>query len=52
MFMTDTAAAAIMCSSKAIYSWDLVLKKIGGFVFIQKRDEENILDWQTIGETA
>ena len=45
VFMTDVAAAAIMCSSKAVFSWDLVLKKIQNFVFIQKREEENILDW-------
>jgi hypothetical protein len=50
--MTDVAAAAIMCSSKAVFSWDLVLKKIQNFVFIQKREEENILDWETLGETA
>jgi len=52
VFMTDVAAAAIMCASKAVFSWDLVLKKVQNFIFIQKRDEENILDWQTVAETA
>jgi len=27
VFITDTAAAALMCSTKAAYSWDLVMKK-------------------------
>jgi hypothetical protein len=39
------AAAALMTSSKAQYSWDLIIKKYAGLLFIDKRDEENILDW-------
>lgn len=50
--MTDTAAAAIMCSSKANYSWDLVLKKFGTFVFVDKRDEENVMDFEAVSETS
>jgi translation initiation factor 3 subunit D len=50
--MTDVAAAAIMCASKAVFSWDLVFKKFMNVIFIEKRDEENILDWQTVSETA
>ena len=50
VFMTDTAAAAIMCSSKAVFSWDVVIKKqsfgkLGQMVFIDKREEENMLDY-------
>ncbi len=41
-----------MTSSKAQYPWDLVIKKFGNFLFIDKRDEENMLDWQTVSETA
>ena len=52
VFMTDSAAAAIMCSSKAVFSWDLVIKKQGKMIFVDKREEENMLDWQTVSETA
>lgn len=52
IFATDLAAAALMTSSKAQYSWDLVIKKFGEVLFIDKRDEENMLDWQTVSETA
>ena len=45
VFISDIAAAALMCSSKAGFSWDLKIKKIGGMVFIDKRDEKNMLDW-------
>jgi len=34
-----------MCSSKATYSWDLVIKKFQHMLFIDKREEENMLDW-------
>lgn len=52
IFATDLAAAALMTSSKAGYSWDLIIKKWGDIIFIDKRDEENMLDWQTVSETA
>jgi hypothetical protein len=41
-----------MTSSKAGYSWDLIIKKWGEIIFIDKRDEENMLDWQTVSETS
>ena len=52
VFMTDVAAAAIMCAGKAVFSWDLVFKKFDNLIFIEKRDDENMLDWQTVSETA
>ena len=45
IFATDIAAAALMTSTKACYPWDLVIKKCHGFLFIDKREEENMLDW-------
>ena len=47
VFITDEAAAAIMCSTKAVYSWDVCIKKFQNMLFIDKRDEEgaqNMLD--------
>ena len=52
IFATDIAAAALMTSSKAHYSWDLIVKKFGSMIFIDKREEENILDWETVAETS
>ena len=55
IFITDEAAAAIMCSTKAVYSWDVCIKKFQNMLFIDKRDEEgaqNMLDCQIVSETA
>jgi translation initiation factor 3 subunit D len=52
IFATDVALSALMCAAKAQYAWDIMIKKYGPFIFIDKRDTENILDWQTISETA
>ena len=55
VFISDEAAAAIMCSTKTVYSWDVCIKKFMGMIFIDKRDEEgaqNMLDMQTVAETA
>ena len=44
-----------MCSTRAVYSWDVCIKKFQNMLFIDKRDEEgaqNMLDMQTVGETA
>lgn len=30
----------------------MIIKKFSNFIFIDKREQENILDWQTISETA
>ena len=55
VFLTDEAAAAIMCSTRASYSWDVQIKKFQTMLFIDKRDEEgaqNMLDCQTVSESA
>lgn len=52
IFATDLAASALMTSSKAQYPWDLIIKKWAGLLFIDKRDDENMLDFQTVSETA
>jgi len=45
IFATDISAAAIMTSCKAQYPWDLVIQKFSNMLFIDKREEENMLDW-------
>jgi len=52
IFATDVAAAAMMCSTKATWSWDLVIKKFMNILFIDKREEENMLDFNTVAESA
>ena len=52
IFATEVAAAAIMTAPKSLYSWDVVIRKFQDKVFIDKRDEPNILDWLTVNETS
>lgn len=52
IFTTDVALAALMCAPKAQFAWDVIIKKFAGLLFIDKRDVDNMLDWQTISETA
>lgn len=52
IFATDVAVSALMTSLQANYPWDVIIKKFEGLLFIDKRDEENMLDWQTVSETS
>lgn len=66
IYTTDVIVAAIMCAGKSNYSWDIEIKKLGSYIFIDKRQDEksnkgdrndddkdyNILNYQTVGETA
>jgi translation initiation factor 3 subunit D len=36
----------------ASYSWDLVFKKFQNMVFVDKREEENLMDFETLSESA
>ncbi len=38
VFATDSILATLMCSGRSQYSWDIVVQKIGGKVFLDKRD--------------
>lgn len=52
VFATDTAIAAIMTSPKSLYSWDVIIRKYQDKLFIDKRDEQNMLDYLTVNETS
>ena len=38
VFATDTILATLMCCTRSVYSWDIVVQKIGGKIFLDKRD--------------
>lgn len=52
VFATETAVAAIMTAPKSNYSWDVLIKKFQDKLFIDKRDEQNMLDLITVNETS
>jgi len=51
VFVTDAILATLMCASRSAYSWDIVVQKIGGKVFLDKRDNTEF-DLLTVSETA
>lgn len=52
IFATELAVAAIMTAPKSLYSWDVIIKKYQDKIFIDKRDEPNMLDILTVNETS
>jgi translation initiation factor 3 subunit D len=51
VFTTDAVLAAVMCSARSNYSWDIVIKKKDGKIFLDKRAGGNF-DQLTVSETA
>ena len=52
VFATEVAISAIMTAPKSLYSWDVIIKKYQDKIFIDKRDESNMLDNLTVNETS
>ena len=40
MFVTDNALTTLMCAPRSVYSWDLVVSKEAGKIWIDRRDQE------------
>ncbi|KAF2836202.1 eukaryotic translation initiation factor 3 subunit D [Patellaria atrata CBS 101060] len=51
IFTTDNILSMLMCATKSVYSWDLVLHRRGKQLFIDKR-EGSSLDMVTVNENA
>ncbi|KAJ3260762.1 hypothetical protein HK103_007325 [Boothiomyces macroporosus] len=48
---TDTVLAALMCSPRSIYSWDIIISKKGNQLIFDKRSS-GVLDYNTVNENA
>ncbi|OAY82181.1 eukaryotic translation initiation factor 3 subunit D [Ananas comosus] len=51
VFATDAILAALMCAPRSVYSWDIVVQRVGNKLFLDKRDGSQ-LDLLTVNETA
>lgn len=51
VFATDSIIATLMCCSRSVYPWDIVVSKIGTKIFLDKRDDSQF-DLLTVNETA
>jgi translation initiation factor 3 subunit D len=51
VFATDAILAVIMSATRSVYSWDVVVHKVGNRLFFDKRDNSQF-DFLTVNETA
>ena len=51
IFATSDILSMLMCTTRSVYSWDLVILKQGNKIFIDKRPDSSI-DWITVNENA
>lgn len=51
VFVTDNILTTLMCVKSSVYSWDVVVTRVGNKLFLDKRDAGS-LDMLTVNETA
>ncbi|XP_010434247.1 PREDICTED: eukaryotic translation initiation factor 3 subunit D-like [Camelina sativa] len=51
VFATDAILAALMCAPRSVYSWDIVIQRVGNKLFFDKRDGSQ-LDLLSVHETS
>lgn len=51
IFATDNILSMLMCSTRSVYSWDIVIVRQGKKIFLDKRDNA-ALDMVTVNENA
>lgn len=51
IFTTDNILSILMCAPRSVYSWDLVITKQDGKIYLDKREGSNI-DRVTVNENA
>lgn len=51
VFATDAILSVLMCCTRSVYSWDIVVQKFGKKLFFDKRDDSDF-DLLTVSETA
>lgn len=51
VFATDAVLAVLMTAPKSVYSWDIIIEKVKGKLFLDKRDNTDF-DCLTVSETA
>lgn len=51
VYATDSIIAQLMAAPRSVYSWDIVVQKMNGIIFLDKR-EVSSFDYLTVSETA
>ncbi len=48
VFATDSIISTLMCCSRSVYPWDIVVSKVGNKIFMDKRDGSNFGEFQLV----
>ncbi|KAI4304370.1 hypothetical protein MLD38_039891 [Melastoma candidum] len=51
VFATDSILSTLMCAPRSVYSWDIVVQRVGNKLFFDKRDNSQ-LDLLSVHETS
>lgn len=51
VFATDAVLATLMCCTRSVYSWDVVVKRVGNKLYFDKRKNSNF-DKLSVNETS
>ncbi|KAL3876087.1 hypothetical protein ACJMK2_033968 [Sinanodonta woodiana] len=51
VFATDSILATLMACTRSVYSWDIIVQRVGNKLFFDKRDDSEF-DLLTVSETA
>lgn len=51
VFATDSILSTLMCASRSVNPWDIIVRRIGDKLFFDRRDESEI-DMVSVNETA
>ncbi|KAK6544004.1 hypothetical protein TWF694_000718 [Orbilia ellipsospora] len=51
VFATDTILSTLMCATRSVYSWDIVINRVGNKLYFDKREGSQI-DFATVNENA
>lgn len=51
VFATDAILSTLMCAPRSVYSWDIVVQRVGNKLFLDKRDGSQ-LDLLSVHETS
>ncbi|KAG6523258.1 eukaryotic translation initiation factor 3 subunit D-like [Zingiber officinale] len=51
VFATDAILSALMCAPRSVYSWDIIIQRVGNKLFFDKRDGSQ-LDLLSVNESS
>lgn len=50
MFATDAILATLMCCTRSVNSWDIIVQRVGNKLFFDKRDNSDFGEFRATSE--